>query len=125
MYITKLLCQHFDAFVGSILSYSCEVWGFNKWKNIEKIHLKFLKLLLGVKKSTSSMAVYGETRRYPLYINRYVRMVIYWGNVLKTDNIIKKTMYNDMLEELKNGKKELGESNKKYFRHVCFLICME
>ena len=49
------------------------------------------------------MAVYGETGRYPLYINRYVRMVKYWGNVLKTDNIIMKTMYNDMLEELKNG----------------------
>ena len=68
-----------DTFVGSILSYSCEVWGFNKCKNIENIHLKFLKLLLGVKKSTSSMAVHGETGRYPLYINRYVRMVKYWG----------------------------------------------
>ena len=74
-------------------------------KILKKIHLKFLKLLLGVKKSTSSMAVYGETGRYPLYINRYVRMVKYWGNVLKTDNIIMKTMYNDMLEKQKMDKK--------------------
>ena len=51
------------------------------------------------------MAVYGETGRYPLYINRYVRMVKYWGNVLKTDNIIMKTMYNDMLEKQKMDKK--------------------
>ena len=108
----KILCQLFDAFVGSILSYSCEVWGFNKCKNIEKIHLKFLKLLLGVKKSTSSMAVYGETGRYPLYINRYVRMVKYWGNVLKTDNIIMKTMYNDMLEKQKNGQKNWASQIK-------------
>ena len=35
-----------------------------------------------------------------------------------------KTMYNDMLEKQKMDKK-LGESNKKYFRHVWFLICME
>ena len=76
-----MLCQLFDAFVGSILSNSCEVWGFNKWKNIEKIHLKFLKLLLGVKTSTWSMAVYGETSSYPLYINRYVQMIKIWGNV--------------------------------------------
>ena len=32
-------------------------------------------------------AVYGEARRYPLYINRYVQMIKFWGNVLKTDNI--------------------------------------
>ena len=56
------------------------------------------------------MAVYGETGRYPLYINRYVRMVKYWGNVLKTDNIIMKTMYNDMLEKQKKWTKKLGES---------------
>ena len=36
----------FCALVGSILSYSCEGWGFEKSKNIENIHLKFLKLLL-------------------------------------------------------------------------------
>ena len=63
-----------------------------------------MKLLLGVKKSTSIMAVYRETGRYPLYINRYVRMIKVWGNVLKTDNIMK-TLYNDMFKELKNGPK--------------------
>ena len=44
-----ILCELFDAFVSSILNYDCEVWGFSKSKDIEKIHLKFLKLLLGVK----------------------------------------------------------------------------
>ena len=63
-----------------------------------------MKLLLGVKKSTSIMAVYRETGRYPLYISRYVRMIKVWGNVLKTDNIMK-TLYNDMFKELKNGPK--------------------
>ena len=71
-----------------------------------------MKLLLGVKKSTSSMAVYGETGGYPLYINRYVRMVKYWGNVLKTDNIIMKTMYNGMLEKQKNGPKNWARQIK-------------
>ena len=52
-------------FLSSILNYGCEVWEFSKSKDIEKIHLKFLKLILGVTKSTSSMAVYGETGRYP------------------------------------------------------------
>ena len=37
----KTMCQLFDAFVGSILSYSCEVWGYTKSKQLERIHLKF------------------------------------------------------------------------------------
>ena len=69
------------------------------------------------------MAVYGETGRYPLYINRYVRMVKYWGNVLKTDNIIMKTMYNNMLEKQKNGQKNWASQIKNIldmygFSHV-------
>ena len=47
----------------------------SKSKDIEKIHLKFLKLILGVKKSTSSMAVYGEAGSYPLYIQSYIRII--------------------------------------------------
>ena len=41
----KVYCQLFDAFVGSILSYGCEVWGFCKSKEIERIQLKCLKSL--------------------------------------------------------------------------------
>ena len=39
----NVLCQLFDAFVGSILSYSSEVWGYTKSKEIERVHLKFCK----------------------------------------------------------------------------------
>ena len=31
----KVMCQLFDAFVGSVLNYSCEIWGFGKSKVIE------------------------------------------------------------------------------------------
>ena len=44
---------------------------------------EIVELLLGVKKSTSSMAVYSETGRYHLYINRYVRMIKCLENLLK------------------------------------------
>ena len=39
----KLLCQLFDAFVGSVLSYSVDVWGFTKCKEIERVHPTFCK----------------------------------------------------------------------------------
>ena len=45
----KTQCQLFDSFVGSILGYGSEIWGYTKSKEIERIHLKFLKRLLTVR----------------------------------------------------------------------------
>ena len=86
------ICQLFDAFIGSILSYACEIWGYSKSKAIERIHLKFWKRILQVKSSTSSMAVYGELGRYPLYTSRYMKIIKYWYKLLDTKNIILKTI---------------------------------
>ena len=99
----KILCQLFDAFVGSIIEYGCEIWGFTKSKELERIHLKFLKYILCVKSSTSNMAVYGELGRYPLYISRYVRIIKYWTKVVQTENIIIKSLYDVMMQQMKKG----------------------
>jgi len=71
----KILCQLFDTFVGSILNYSCEIWGKSKSKVIERLHLKLCKRLVKVRSNTCNAAVYGELGRYPLYINRYIRII--------------------------------------------------
>ena len=71
------LCQLFDPFVGSVISYGFEVWGLCKSKELERLHLKFLKHVLGVKLSTSNAGVYGELCRYPLYISRCMRIIRY------------------------------------------------
>ncbi len=70
----KTLCQLFDAFVASTANYACEVWGNTKSKEIERIHLKFLKRILGVKLSSCNAGVYGDLGRYPLYISRFARI---------------------------------------------------
>ena len=99
----KLLCQLFDSFVGSILGYSSEIWGFNKFKEIERIHLKFCKRLIGVRSNTNSNGVYGELGRYPLYISRYVRIIKYWCKVANSDNILVKTMYTEGVKDCEKG----------------------
>ena len=43
------------------------------------------------------MSVYGELGRYPLYINRYVKIIKFWLKVISTDNVIVKTLYNSMV----------------------------
>ena len=104
--------QLFDAFVGSTLNYASEIWGFSKNKEIERIHLKFCKLLLNVKSSTASMGIYGELGRYPLYINRYVRIIKFWCKIISSENIIVKHLYKCMLKDCENGKKNWASNVK-------------
>jgi len=96
----KTICQLFDAFVGATLNYSCEIWGMTKSKEIERIHLKFCKQLLHVKSATSNMAVYGELGRYPLYINRYARMIKFWCKILQSENIVITTLYKELCKQI-------------------------
>ena len=101
----KTLCQLFDSFVGSILSYGCEVWGFTKSKELERIHLKFCKLILKVKTSTSNAGIYGELGRYPLYLFRYVRIIRYWCKLIHTNNIVMSVVYKSAVDDTSKGLK--------------------
>ena len=64
----------FDAYVTSILNYGCDIWGFTKYERIKRVHRLFCKYLLHVKMTTNLYALYSEVGRFPLYIERYVRM---------------------------------------------------
>ena len=108
----KVMCQLFDAFVGSTLSYSSEVWGFGKCKSIERIHLKFCKTILKVKSSTCSLGVYGDLERYPLYIQRYVRIIKFWCRMVSSDNILVSYFYNNMVEACSKGAKNWASNVK-------------
>ena len=67
----------FDSLVASVLNYGSEIWGFMQADYIERVHRKFCKYLLNVKTSTNNYAVYNELGRYPLVIERYIRIVKY------------------------------------------------
>ena len=109
----KILCQLFDAFIGSTLSYACEIWGFTKSKELERLHLRFCKQILGVNMRTSNVGVYGELGRYPLYIGRYVRIIKYWSKIVRTDNIIISVIYKQALSDCDNGYSNWASNVKK------------
>jgi len=98
-----LICKLFDFFVGATLNYSCEIWGFGKAKDIERIRLKFCKMLLNVKPSTSNMGVCGELGRYHLYVIRQTRIVKFWCRTLQSENVIVAKLYQCLLNS-KNTK---------------------
>ncbi len=63
------------------------------------------------------MAVYGELGRYPLYINRYFRVIKYWFKLLTTSNCILKAIYELLLSQCNNGVKNL----MFYVKNVLFI----
>lgn len=79
----------FDKLISPILNYGCEVWGFHAAPDIERVHTKFCKRLLGVKKSTQNDFVYGELGRVPMQIVRFTRIIKYWLNIV----LGKKSLY--------------------------------
>ncbi len=90
--------QMFDAMVKPILLYGCEAWGTEKLDIIERLHLKFIKLCLKLRKSTPNVMVYGESGRHPLSLDVKHRMVSFWaklvtGNESKLSSVIYSLAY--------------------------------
>ena len=59
-----------------ILLYGSDIWGFSKnIDSLEKIQLRFCKLLLKLKSSTPKYMIYGELGRFHIEIDIKIRMV--------------------------------------------------
>ncbi len=72
----------FNAMVLPVLTYGYEVWGHYTIRELELLHLKFLKHLLFVHKNTSNDMAYGELGAYPLSIHIKCRMLCYWSRMI-------------------------------------------
>ena len=77
----RSICKLFDMLVLPILSYACEVWAVDPKavESAEKLHRHFLKRLLGIRNSTSSMIVLAELGRYPVKLH-------FWQQILRFHN---------------------------------------
>jgi hypothetical protein len=75
----------FDSLVSPILNFSAEVWGTHSSPEVEAIHSKFCRKLLGVKLSTNREALYGELGRFPMWLSRHIIILKYWVKILKSD----------------------------------------
>ena len=65
----------FDKIVLPILLYGSEIWGFENLDILERVHLKFCKLILHLKQTTPSFIVYAELGRHPIHIDVKIRML--------------------------------------------------
>ena len=72
----------FDNTVLPILTYSCEIWGYENNEIIERIHLDFLRKITHTRKSTPKYLLYAELGRYPTDLIIKQRMISYWTRLV-------------------------------------------
>ena len=72
--------------VSPILNFGSEIWGMHNATDIKLVHTKFLRFILGAKKSTNLSALYGELGRIPLSVYLKINMVKYWVKILQQDD---------------------------------------
>ena len=80
---TTVFFQLLDAQIKPMLLYVSEVWGTSRLANIETAHLFACQRLLSVSDKTPNHMVYGETGRYPLYIDSTISSLRYWFKLSK------------------------------------------
>ena len=96
----SLSFQTFDSQISPIMEYASEIWFDNKEvRDLEKIHLKYMKNTLHVKNSSSTYAIYAECGRFPLIVKQKCQVIKYWQRILKSDqtHVIRKA-YNSLFE---------------------------
>lgn len=128
------LLHLFDHTVKPVALYGSEIWGtinsssksvakdkYDLFKSLdvlpcEKLHIKFLKYILGVHKKSSNDAVKGELGRYPLYFEALCSTVKYLQRLQQED-------VSDLLKDALWESKSLYNCHKKsWFSDVQFLI---
>ena len=92
----KLLLNLFDKMVVPIILYNSEIWGAYLFRNkqilyenneflfdlkniLEDLHIKFMKVVLGVHSKTCNLAVRSELGRLPLHIKIFSSILKYWA----------------------------------------------
>ena len=93
----------FDSLVLPILLYCCEIWGFEKFEDIEQVHLTLCKTILCVKKSTPNVMIYGELGRFSLKYKIYSRIINYWKrNIVSNEQRLSVITYKFLFSMYKN-----------------------
>ena len=91
----NLALKLFDSLISPILMYGSEIlYNGREQNDFEKIHLSYLKNMLGVRKQTPTLAIYGDTGHFPLLLKQQVQTLKYWARLiaLPDNHILKKSV---------------------------------
>lgn len=89
----------FNCTILPVLTYGCEVWGWENIEQLEVCHRNFIRSYLRLPKGTASCMVYGETGQTTLRYVVDLRMAMYWYRLVKSDKSkISSILYRMMLK---------------------------
>jgi len=71
-----------------------QVWGIYNTHKVDKIHLRFRKLILGVKQQTPNASVFGELGWFPLVVICKQRSLYYCIKIMKKPDLLMYAMFN-------------------------------
>ena len=94
----------FDQIVAPVLTYGCEVWGYEKLDDIFAVQKKFYKYMLKLSTSTPTAMVLGEVGKFPIGLKVRELMIGYWTKLINEVNSKKWNVvtYN-IIKELSEG----------------------
>ena len=73
----------FNKTLKPILLYGSEVWGFGNCVIIERVHLRFIKYIFKLKKSTPSQMIYGDLGIFPITTEIQTRIISFWSKLIE------------------------------------------
>ena len=89
----------FDSLVRPILTYGSEVWGVCKsgLQELDRVFLRYMRCVLRVKATTSTLAVYGECVRFPPSLSCHVSLLSFFNRLHHMpDSQLVKQVYNHL-----------------------------
>ena len=90
-----------------LLLYSAEIWGLHRLSNVERVHTFACKRYSNVPLKVPNKFVYGETGRYPMYVNSEVMSIRYRLRILELDvSCFPKQAYTMLFNMGERGKKK-------------------
>ena len=95
-----------------VLLYGCEVWGCANISDIELFYRKFLKIILGVGRSTPNCIVYGETGTLPLQLTIFKRIISFWLKISEDRPTKIVTKFYKIMFKLQNSEYDFKWLNK-------------
>jgi len=76
----------FDKLASPILLYGSEIWGIYNYNEVDKLHIRFCKMVLCARKQTVNSTVLGELGRLPLSSIAKFRSIKYWLKIQDKNN---------------------------------------
>jgi hypothetical protein len=78
----------FDSLVVPVMTYAAEVWYTDAaMKRLEVLQNNFVRYVLGVRRSTPLLAIYGETGRFPLQLKFSAAVVKYAATLFRREDL--------------------------------------